>query len=896
MRRDLRWHPLAVAAAIRGRLRALFARDAMERELDEEMRFHLDMEIAKHTRAGMAPDEARRTALVAFGGVDRATEAHRDARGTRFVEDAMADVRYAARALARTPGFVLTSLLTLAVAIAIATTAFTAMNAFLFAPLPVPHGDRVLSVFTSDFNGREFRGASSYADIIDFERGAATVADVAGETRVMLAIGSAENSVFAQGALVTPRYFQAAGIRPAIGLFPAPDAPAIVLGNTLWRRAFASDSSIVGRRIQVNGQSLVVAAIAPPEFRGVNRETAVEFWVDASLSPPLLSRDDLLQHRGQRGFRAIARLHDGQTLEALSARLNTVATQLFRSYPDAWRDTTGGSRAVTVMREQDAAVREMPRGALVLLVAGVIAFGFGLLAIACTNLASMQMARGAARRREIATRLALGADRARVIRQLLAECSLIAVPGVGLGVGLALAACRFVSAYRPIPLPSLDLSLDWHALAFVVVSLSLALLIFGLLPALQTARADVLTDLKGGDQPSAGGLRIGGVRSGLIVAQVAFSMLFTASAGLIAFALVRNANQGRAEAKKVLVSRVNFLPAAGDSAQAEALASELLDALRSIPGVEDVSASAFIPVRGSRWSVEAEARGRDGEAKRRELDVVYARPSYFRVVGIQMLRGRDFASGEAGHGTRPAIVSKAMADALWPDEDALGKSLKVDDRGGPAEIVGVVADPPGFVPATDHSYPGLLYLPQSVGRAAEVIFHVRAPIGQPAIAAQMAAVFHRHATQLVAPKAATIDEYLDHYLLPQRIIARASGAIAAVQLLLAVAGLSGLVAYVTALRRREIGIRTALGATSASVLRLVMRQGVRLTAVGAAIGLALSALVARVIADTLPMSPGVIAGGMVTAAGIFTAVGAIAMTVPARRALSVTPAEALRVD
>jgi ABC-type antimicrobial peptide transport system permease subunit len=276
--------------------------------------------------------------------------------------------------------------------------------------------------------------------------------------------------------------------------------------------------------------------------------------------------------------------------------------------------------------------------------------------------------------------------------------------------------------------------------------------------------------------------------------------------------------------------------------------------------------------------------------------VVYARPSYFRVVGIPLLRGRDFDASDIARGSRVAIVSKAMAEVLWPGEDAMGKQLKTNDREAAAEVIGIVADPPGFVPATDHSYPGLLYLPESIGRAAEVIFHVRAPIGQAAIAAQVAEHLSRYKTRLVAPTPMTIDEYLDRSLLPQRIIARASGVIATIQLLLAVAGLSGLVAYVSALRRREIGIRTALGATRASVLRLVMRQGVRLTALGAAIGLGLSGLVAQAIGDTLPMSRGVVAGGLAFAAAVFAIVGAIAMLLPARRALSVTPAEALRVD
>ena len=897
MRRDLRWHPRAIGAAIRGRLRALFARGAIEREIDEEIRFHLDMEIDKNIKAGMTHAAAHRAALVAFGGVERTTESHRDARGTRFVDETIADIRYAARTLARAPTFVVVSVFTLAVAIAIASAGFTATNAFLFRPLPVPHGDQLLAVFTSDFNGREQHGASSYADIVDFQRAADSVADLAGETRVMLAVRANENVTFTQGALVTSRYFQTLRIRPVLGRFPVvPDAPTIVLGHTLWRRAFLADSSIIGRRVQVNGQPFTVAAVAPPEFRGINREIAVEFWMDAALSPIVLRHDNMVRQRGYRSYRVIARLRGAQSIDALNARLSSVAGRLFRSYPDVWRDTTGASRTARAMRELDAHTGSMPRTQLVLLVAGALAFGFGLLAIACTNLASMQMARAASRRREIATRLALGAGRGRLVRQLLAECSLIAVPGIVLGVILALIAAALVSRYRPIPLPSLDMNPDWTGLAFVAAALVITVLIFGLVPALQAVRADVLTDLKGGAQPGADGLRIGGVRGGLIVAQVASSVLFTALAGLIAFGLAHTASQGRDQARKVLVTRVNFLPAAGDDRQTESLANEILAGIHSIPGVEAASASASIPVRGARWSVYAETRSREGETKKRELDVVYVRPSYFDVVGIPRVRGRDFESRDIAAEARVAIVSKAMAGVLWPGEDALGKSMRLNDGASTAEVIGVVADPDGFVPATDRSYPGLVYLPQPIRREAEVMFQFRAPRGQAAIAARVAAQLRRYETRIVAPPAMTIDEYLDRALGPQRIIARASGVAAAFQVVLAIAGLSGLVAYVTALRRREIGIRTALGATRVSVLRLVLRQGVRLTAMGAAIGLALSGIVAEAIADTVSMTPAVVASGLLLAAAGFAVIGMIAMVLSARRAFGVSPAAALRVD
>jgi putative ABC transport system permease protein len=324
----------------------------------------------------------------------------------------------------------------------------------------------------------------------------------------------------------------------------------------------------------------------------------------------------------------------------------------------------------------------------------------------------------------------------------------------------------------------------------------------------------------------------------------------------------------------------------------------MLEGITAMPGVHSASAAAFIPVRGTRMSVIAETRSAAGETKKRELDANFIRPGYFSVVGIPVLRGRDFRSGDLVSGSRVAIVSRGMAEALWPGEDAMGKWMTVEDGSGPlpTEVIGLVADPAGFEPATDRSYPGLVYLPLRSRPEGRVIIHVRAPAGQTAIAAQIAEQSRRYGARLVAPRAITLDAYRDRAVAPQRIMARASGAIATVQLVLAIAGLSGLVAYVTALRRREIGIRTALGAGRRSVLALVMRQGIRLTAIGGAIGLALSVGVARVVADALTVTPSIMVGGLLLAAVVFALVGTIAMLLPARRALDLDPAAALRVD
>jgi hypothetical protein len=281
--------------------------------------------------------------------------------------------------------------------------------------------------------------------------------------------------------------------------------------------------------------------------------------------------------------------------------------------------------------------------------------------------------------------------------------------------------------------------------------------------------------------------------------------------------------------------------------------------------------------------------------RRRELDVNSVRSGYLGYLGIPLLRGRDFAPSERGYAP-VAIVSKSMADALWPGENPLGKRLKFGKDEAASQVIGVAADPEGFAPATDQSYPGMLYLPLRTHREDELILHILAPSGQDAVAEQIVQIARRYNTKLVAPKPITLDAYYESMMLPMRLMAQGSGALATFQFLLAVAGLSGLVGYVTELRRREIGIRTALGASRTSVVHLVMKQGIRLTLIGAAIGLAAGGIIGRANGGSLPITPATLAAGLLISALAFAVVGTLAMMVPALRALKVMPAVALRVD
>ncbi len=888
-------------AWLRGRWRALTQGAQLDRELDEEMQFHLDMEIEKHRAAGLSPAEARRVALVSFGGVTQTAEAHRAARGTRLLEDLIADCRYAVRGLARAPGYVTTCILTLAMPIAICTLLANGVTGFFFRPLPVPGGGDLVRVFTSDYSSRERPGASSYADILDFAAAAAPVADIVGDGRVMFAVGTRDEVVMAQGAIVTPGYFTMLQVRPALGRFPdraRPDAPEVVLSYTLWRRTFAADSTLIGRSVLLNGQPFTVVAVADPAFRGTSREFANDFWIEGTFAPLVQPREDVTRERGARRFHALARLRDDAPLGALEERLGIVAAGLAEQHPEAWIDGSGQVRRVSVMRERAAHLANIPRAAVLLVLGAVFAIGVGLLVVASANLVSLQLARSAARRREIATRLALGAGRARLVRQLLTESALVVLPGAVAGVLTAVIAARLISHYRPIPLPSIDLALDWRALGVIAGALAVVLTLFGLVPALQSVRSDLHRDLGGSGRPGLGGARVGRARGALIVGQVALSVVFTALSTLVAFALIRDARQGRESAQHVLVAQVNFLPSAGDSAQVRALTDHVLREIGAYPGVQRASASDFIPVRGSRRTVAAEVTDADGTPRRLELDANAVKPGYFAVVGIPVLRGRDFEPLDEVAGESVVIVSRAMADALWPSQDPVGQLLTIERRlrSERARVVGVVADPAGQGPATPLSFPGLLYLPWRSIAEAELILHVRTAERQSAIAWQIAEFLRYENPRLVAGEVMTLERYYDEVVMPQRAMAYGAGALAVLQLVFAVAGLAGLVAYVTSLRRREVGILTALGASRGAVLRLVLRQGVTLAAIGALVGLALSLAASQIVVATLPVTVPMLLSALLIAAVVFSVTAGVAMLLPARRALSVTPAEALRMD
>jgi len=880
-------------------------RERLLRGMDEEVRAHLAMRTEELRALGMPPDEAEREALRRFGDPAefRAHVTRRARRqawwlvGRRLADDIVDDARYATRVLARAPGFVAVSVLTLGLAIAVGTSLFSAMNAFVFRQLPVPDADRLVSVFTSSSQGNP-RGGSSARDLVDYAEAAAPVAALAGESRIEAAIGGTGGVSLLQGAFVTPGYFTVLKARPAAGHFPSDvraDEPEMVLAHSAWQRAFASNPAVIGSIVEVNGQPFRVAAVAPRAFLGIQREFADEFWIDVRFAPLLFPGQFSPNARGERRFHIIGRLRDGAALEALRARLEIVAARLFAEDPRSWEEKSGRGRRVTAYFELDAWMSAIPRSDLILIVGGVAAAGLALLLLASANLASLQMARAAVRRREIATRLALGAGRRRLFRQLVTESAVIAVPGAALGVALAVAASAAVARYRPPELPIADLALDARALLFVVTGVVLTLLVFGLAPAIQSLRGDLLTDLKDGATIGRGGVRIGGIRGSFIVAQVALSVLLTASSAVIAVALARHAAESRVTTNRLVVASVTLLPGTqpGDSLRSAALIREATERLGALPGIEAVSAARYVPYSGTRGTIDARLRGVDGPGASRVLEVNAVRPRYFDVIGLPILRGRDFAERDLRAPVQVAVLSAELAEQLWPGDDPIGKQLTIGERGDLVEILGVVGEQRS---STSAQRAGLLYLPMTPGGGNRLVLHLRTRDGGRSSMEAIARELRPFAPRLVATEIMPMARVMERAVMPQVIAARTSAVLALMQLALATIGLAGIVAFVTAQRRREIGIRSALGASRGGILGLVLRQGARLTAIGGAIGLAGSVIVGRLVATTIPVDTASQLAVPLASTGCFAVLALAAMLWSSRGALALTPAAALRAE
>jgi predicted permease len=813
----------------------------------------------------------------------------------------LADLRYALRQLRRSPGFTLVAVLSLALGLGINTTIFSVVSGLLLRPLAVAEPGRLAALFTSDYSGPAY-GASAHADYLDIRERSRSFEQLAAAffEPVNLAVGDVSDVTLAE--VVSGSFFGVVG-RPAVQgrlLGPADDRagapPVVVLSEGLWRRRFGADPQLIGRIVTVGGQPFTVVGVAPEKFHGIMRGLRVDLWLPTAAYPVLRPGTDRLTSRGFRGSRLYGLLRPGVPLAAARAELATIAEGLTGAYPDAWSDVSGAGRRLTVVDEAGLRVEPQLRGgvlggaALLLVLAGLV------LLIACTNLTSLLLARAAARRREIAVRLSLGAGRGRLVRQLLTESLLLAGAGGVLAMIVALWGAELITRIPiPGPLPfALDFTPDLRVLAFALVVSVATGLLMGLAPALQASRPDLAAALR----DDAHGPVRSRLRGAIVVAQVAMSLVLLVAAGLFVRSL-RNAGSidpGFSTRNALLVTLDLDLVGYEDG-RGRAFYRELRERLAALPGVEAVSLTTSVPLAafgGSRRSLAVRGHA-PAPGEEMEFHVASVGPGYFETMGVPLVRGRGFTEQDRPGAPGAVVVNESFARRFWPGQDPIGMEVGLMGEDGPwSTVVGLARDGK-YVSRGEEPKP-FWYIPfeQEYRPAATLI--VRTAGDPSALAGAARAAVRAIDAGVPVAELRTLRESLDGSLLPAKLAGLLLGAFGLLGLLLASIGLYGVVAFNVVQRTRELGIRMALGARASDVVALVVGYGARLLLVGLALGLVLALAFARFVRGFLyGLSP----SDPVTYAGVALVLAAIALVaswLPARRAARVDPMIALREE
>ena len=811
------------------------------------------------------------------------------------------DVRFALRSLIRAPAFAVVAITTIALGIGANTAIFSLVNAVLLRPPEhVTDPDRLVSIWTSDFSGPQF-GASSYMDYEDFRDCTPSLEDmVAVSPGIVNMAGEGSVSQILVAEFVSGNYFDVFGVQPRIGRWFSTEegqwssgASVAVVSEAMWARAFGSDPSVLGRTVRLSGQSITIIGIAPEGFSGSLPLVTPDFWIPVSTQA-LIQGDASFQGRGFRGTLIRARLSTGASIEAAQSQLDGVAAQLLEESPTSWTDVNDEGRRVTVVK--DARIPPQLQGAVTGFAAFLLAVTGIVLLIACANVANLTLARASRRSQELAVRLALGAGRRRIVRQLVTESGIIGVLGALIGVGVAFAAVRLAESYRPptgIAL-SVDLGLDSSVLAFSAATTLLTVIVVGLVPALRASRPDLVAELKEGNEVSGGRSGRFQLRNLLVIAQVSASLVLLVGAGLFLKSLraAMRIDPGFNPAGIATVA-LNLGPEGYSLEEAEAFFAELTERVGRLPDVEFTTLTDALPLTilaGRRKSVSVPGY-EAAEGEDMEFQFFSVGSGYFTTMQNRIISGRDFTAEDHAESPLTVVVNETFAERFWPGENPIGRI--VNSEQGDAQVVGLVANaayrqlneeprPAFFVPITQNRSAGqTLVVRTRTGRAAELLTALRGEV----VAID---------PQLPISSLRTMDAAVAGTLLPQRVASWLLSIAGGLGLLLAAVGLYGVLSYIVAQRTREVGVRMALGAGASDVIGLFVGRGLRLAAAGSVLGLVIAVVVTRFLSSLLF---GVSALDLTVFATMTLAammVAGLASYVPARRAATVDPAVTLR--
>jgi predicted permease len=885
---------------LRTRLRALLRKSEIERELDEELRYHIEQQTEQNIRLGMNPEEARRAAQKVFGGVEQAKERSRDARGVRWIEDLWQDLRYGGRMLAKNPGFTLVAVITLALGIGANTAIFSLIDAVLLKTLPIERPEQLF--FVNNVGARGGAGSPPFPCFEQFRNHSQSFTGISAFSTFDSRINVDGQLESVKGQYVSGNYFTLLGVRAVLGrMFSqaddsvmgqgGPDGAVMVISYNYWTRRFGQSPSVIGKVVNVGNRSVTIIGVAPPEFFGLKP------GVEVNIALPMMLAEAARFDRSNRFFDAIGRLKAGVPVERARAELDGIYQAFMKdssNTADDRRDYFARIELTPASRGLDTLRRQYSRLLLMLMIVVT-----GVLLIACANVANLLLFRASSRQKEFAVRLALGSSRARLVRQLGAESLLL----VGLGGLTGLLIGRWCSAFlanffatgiSPI---SINLPLDGRVLLFTAGLSLLTVLIFGMAPALQSTRVDLNPILK--DSASTTTHTRSRLRGGklLIVFQIAVSLILLIGAGLFLRTLqnLKKLDPGF-NPEKVLAMYLGPPEAEYQGTRLSGLWQEILRRVEAIPGVRSASLSQLSPLSGhDRGALIKAISGLTPSGERdMRIRLNHVSPGYFTTMGIAVLQGRSFTERDNATAPKVALFNETAARHYFDDQNPIGARITLMSES--YEIVGVVRDSKhnGLRDET----PRLVYLPalQPVDRLNQMFLAARTDGDTADIVSAVRNEIRAAGKDILITKIITLSEQVYQSLQRERLISMLSIVFGSLALLLACVGLYGVMSYDVTRRKQEIGVRMALGARTVDVLRLIVKQGMALALIGIGIGLVVSLALTRLLKTLLF---GVSATDPLTFIMIATLLAAaplLACWIPARRATKVDPMIALHSE
>ena len=875
----------------------------VDADVDDELQFHLDMRARDYEARGLTSRDAREAATERFGdvhGIGGALRAHdrrreRERHRKEYMSDLTNDIRYGLRAFSRAPAFTTVALLTIALGIGATTAIFSVVNAVILRPLPYPEADRIVQVWMDNRRmglKEDLHSWPNWADLRERNQVFSSMAAYA-PGGYNITAGCRENECEPRriaAVFATADLFDVLRVAPAMGrVFTVPETEpgqdgVVILSHGLWTDFFGADRNILGRTVRLNGRERTVIGVMPPSVAFPSRDTDV--WV-----PLAFSQEDK-QYRSSFGLWAVARLKPGVELSRAVTDLTTIAKRLEQQYPEN-RDF-----GVYLVPLPEQVVGRTVRTSLWVMLAAVGA----VLLIACANVANLMLSRAAVREREIRVRVALGAARTRIIRQLLTESVLLSLLGAALGVGLAWAGLQLLTGLAPADIPRLDqVRIDLRVLG-VALGLALATgVAFGLTPALQSSRATVGSALREGIRGGTSGRRAQRLRRTLAGAQIALVVVLLTGAGLLvrSFLQLQRVDLGF-RPDNLLTMRLS-LPGAkyGTPESRVGVFNSLLDRTRQLPGVQGAAFIEDIFLSATPTSTNFTIDGREMTQEERGIEVPLdaVSPDYFRVMGVPLRDGRTFTGADNLAAPPVVIINENMARRFWPNESAVGKRFKygsADSQGPFMTVVGVVADMrrtgfdapvryETFRPHTQRAVGSLTFVVRTTGDPVRLA---------PSVRAQLKSIDPEQPVFEVA----SMDQLLSSMVAQRRFSMALLGTFAGLALVLGIIGVYGVTAYLVAQRTREVGVRLALGAQPGQVVHMVVRQGMAVAAVGLLAGLAAAVAAGRFMTGLLY---GVSPHDLWTLAGVTVVIAAatlVANWIPALRAAHVDPLTALRSE